>query len=94
MDKVAKFYLDLPGTKEVILNGNGVKKFEKEYMKKRLSEIEAAFMQKFGFNGTFELQFMPTRFRSAWRIRAADRRTGAALKREPGWLAQFSRVKI
>lgn len=94
MDKAVRFYLDRPGTKEVVLNGSGVKKLEQEYMQKRLSEIEAAFLQKFGFNGTFELQYTPTRFRSAWRIRAADGRTGAALMREPGWLAQFARVKI
>ena len=93
MDKT-KFYLDIAGTKQVVLNGKGIEKLEREYMEKRLSEIEAAFMQHFGFSGKFELQFTPTRLRAVWRIRATDPRTGAALKREPGWLAQFARVKI
>lgn len=94
MDKLVKFHLDRAGVSQVILYGAGAKKFEKEYMEKRRSEIEAAFLQKFGFSGNFELQYTPSRDRSAWRVRAADGRTNAALKREPGWLAQFANVKI
>lgn len=87
-----KFWLDRPGAGEEILKGNSkVKKLEQKVMEDALSEIQAEFLTEFGFEGRFELQFKPTSLRSAYRIRAADKRTGAILKAHPLWLDKFAK---
>lgn len=87
-----KFWLDRPGAKEEILKGNSkVKELEQKVMEDALSEIRAEFLTEFGVEGSFELQFKPTAQRSAYRIRATDKRTGAILKAHPLWLEKFSK---
>lgn len=95
MTKDTSFYLDTAGTGEVILRGNDkLEKLEYEYMQGVLAQIQAEFIQKFGFTGDFELIYQPTRFRSAYRIRSASARTTRALSKEPGWLGKFIRQKL
>ena len=90
MSKDIKFWLDRPGVGEVILRNNEkLKSLEAQYAESILANVRASFLQTFGFSGTFEIQYSPTRFRSTYRIRAADAKTGAVLKKKPGWLRQF-----
>ena len=94
-EKLVKFYLDRPGVSEVILlNKRKTGELEYRHMSKLLSEIQASFLQTFGFQGGFELKYKPTQFRTAYRISASDARTSATLKRNPGWLAQFTKEKL
>ena len=89
--KAVKFWLDRAGAGEVILRHNPkVKNLEQEVMEQALSLVKAEFLAQFGFSGEFEIQYRPTPYRMAFRLRAADARTGAILKRHPGWLAKFS----
>lgn len=90
MAKETNFYLDTAGTHEVILLGNDkLEKLEYEYMHNVLAQIQAEFLQTFGFTGDFELSYQPTRLRSAYRIRSASARTTRALNKQPGWLGKF-----
>ena len=85
---------------ESLMQSDGVSRLEQEIMTAKLANIEARFLQEFGFKGNFELKAITTSgvFRSgrslhggrtSWRIAAADKRTGAVLKRQPGWLGKF-----
>lgn len=83
-----------------LMQSEKVSKIEQQEIMNRLSNIQASFLQRFGFEGKFEVKSVTTsgviksggQFhggRTSWRIVAADARTTAALKREPGWLAKF-----
>ena len=84
-------YYNEPGIRE-IMKGEGIASIEQDIMMKKLNQIQAEFLQRFGFAGKFELKKVDTRSRRSrisFRVVAADARTTAALKREPGWLAHF-----
>lgn len=84
-------YYNEPGIRE-IMKGEGISSIEQDIMMKKLNQIQAEFLQRFGFAGKFELKKVDTRSRrsrTSFRVVAADARTTAALKREPGWLAHF-----
>lgn len=84
-------YYNEPGIRE-IMKGEGIASIEQDIMMKKLNQIQAEFLQRFGFAGKFELKKVDTRSRrsrTSFRVVAADARTTAALKREPGWLAHF-----
>lgn len=84
-------YYNEPALRE-IMKGNEISKMEQEIMTQKLSQVQAEFLQQFGFEGKFELKAVTTnsrRSRVTYRIVAANARTGAALKRQPGWLGQF-----
>lgn len=75
-----------------IMKGEAISDIEQDIMMSRLNQIQAEFLQRFGFEGKFELKRVDTqskRSRTTFRIVSADARTTAALKREPGWLAKF-----
>lgn len=83
-----------------LMQSEKVSKIEQQEIMNRLSNIQASFLQRFGFEGKFEVKSVTTskvirssgQFhggRTSWRIVAADARTTAVLKREPGWLAKF-----
>lgn len=75
-----------------IMKGAAISKIEQDIMMGRLNQIQAEFLQRFGFEGKFELKKVDTnskRSRTTFRIVPMDARTTAALKREPGWLAKF-----
>lgn len=75
-----------------IMKGKPISDIEQDIMMSRLNQVQAEFLQKFGFEGKFELRKVDTqskRSRTTFRIVSADARTTAALKREPGWLAKF-----
>lgn len=102
MSKDVKFYLDQAGVRDVVYRGGKLKNVEREVMEKELSEVRAAFLQEFGFEGSFNLEFAYAKVggksagyvngvRPTYRISATDARTGAVLKRNPGWLGKFSK---
>lgn len=102
MTKNIKFYLEQPGVQEVIYRGSKLRNIEREVMERALSEVRAAFLQEFGFEGSFNLAFLYTKVggkgigyvngsRPVYRIKATDAKTGAVLKRNPGWLDRFSK---
>lgn len=75
-----------------IMKGKEISEMEQDMMMSRLNQIEAEFLQRFGFEGAFELKRVDTnsnRSRTTYRIVAANARTTAVLKREPGWLGKF-----
>ena len=75
-----------------IMKGPEIAKLEQDIMMSKLNEVEAAFLQEFGFQGHFEVQRVDTqskRSRTTYRIVASDKRTGAALKSNSGWLGKF-----
>lgn len=75
-----------------IMKGKPISDIEQDIMMSRLNQVQAEFLQRFGFEGKFELKRVDTqskRSRTTFRIVSADARTTAALKREPGWLAKF-----
>ncbi len=103
MEETVNFYLDLDGVREVIYKGDKIKEVEKQTMERALSEVKAQFLQDFGFEGSFRLEFQYQKVggktasyvggavRPVYKISASDARTGAILKARPGWLAQFSK---
>lgn len=83
-----------------LMQSEKISKMEQQIIMNKLSEIQASFLQKYGFEGRFEVKSVTTsgviksggQFhggRTSWRIVAADKKTTAALKREPGWLGKF-----
>lgn len=90
MGKISIFYNE-PGVRS-ILKGKPISDMEQQIMLAKLSQIQAEFLQHFGFEGKFEIKKVDTnsaRSRTTFRIVASDNRTGIALKREPGWLGKF-----
>lgn len=91
MAKKIGIYYDEQGLRN-IMKGHNMSQLEQQIMTQKLSQIEASFLQQFGFNGSFTLKAVTTnsrRGRVTYRIVAANARTTAALKRQPGWLAKF-----
>lgn len=75
-----------------IMKGNAISTLEQDIMMQKLNQIQAEFLQRFGFEGKFEVKKVDTnskRSRTSFRIVASDAKTATALKREPGWLAKF-----
>jgi len=84
-------YYNEGGLRE-IMKGPEISRIEQEIMMSKLSQVKAAFLQHFGFEGEFEIKRVDTnsrRSRTTYRVVANNARTTAALKREPGWLGQF-----
>ena len=84
-------YYDEQGLRE-IMKGKPIADTEQNIMMGKLNQVQAEFLQHFGFSGSFELKKVDTksnRSRTTFRIVAADSKTTAALNREPGWLGKF-----
>lgn len=84
-------YYNEPGIRQ-IMKGHEISQLEQQMMTQKLSQVKAEFLQQFGFEGQFELKAVTTnsrRSRVTYRIVAANAHTGAALKRQPGWLGKF-----
>lgn len=100
MAQKIKFYLDTQGVKQAIYQNEPLAQLEKQAMEKQLAQIQAAFLQDFGFEGKFRVEFMyrpatakraPSgAVRPVYRLYGDDARTIMALKKQPGWLARFS----
>ena len=80
-----------------IMKGPEIANLEQQIMMQKLNLVQAEFLQHFGFAGRFEVKSYITsggrggRSRVAYKNSAADGRTTAALKKEPGWIAKFTR---
>lgn len=75
-----------------IMKSPEIASMEQQIMMAKKSQIEAEFLQTFGFQGEFEIKRIDTssrRSRTAFRVVAGNARTAAALKRQPGWLGRF-----
>lgn len=84
-------YYDENGVRS-IMKGPGIAQMEQQIMAQKLSLIRAEFLQRFGFEGGFEIKRVDTnsrRSRTTYRIVPNNAKTAAALKREPGWLGKF-----
>ena len=84
-------YYDEAGIRK-IMKGDAIANLEQQMMMSKLSQVQAEFVQSFGFSGSFEIKRVDTnsrRSRTTYRIVASDARTTAALKRQPGWLGRF-----
>ena len=84
-------YYNESGIRE-IMKGQPIANLEQQIMMQKLSQVQAEFLQTFGFQGKFEIRRVDTksrRSRTSFRIVATDARTTAALKKQPGWLARF-----
>lgn len=99
MGKNVKFHLSQEGVKEEIYLGSPkLRELEREVAEHALSEARAAFLQEFGFPPALNLEFRYAKvsspyvngLRPIYRIKAGDARTGAILKRYPGWLGKFA----
>lgn len=91
MAKKIGIYYDEQGLRN-IMKGHNMSQLEQQIMMQKLSQVQAAFLQQFGFNGSFEIKAVTTnsrRSRVTYRIATADARTTAVLKRKPGWLGKF-----
>ena len=90
MHKIGIYYNEA-GLRQ-IMKGSGISQLEQQIMMQKCSQIQAEFLHHFGFAGKFEVKRIETRSRRsrvAFKVAAADARTNAALKKEPGWLAKF-----
>lgn len=82
-----EFLLDRTGGAE-ILKGNDIITVEHTVISSILATISSQFFHEFGFEGKFEVRDWTTT-RAHTIICGADKRTTAALKTRPGWLATF-----
>ena len=85
---------------ESLMKSPQMTQMEQNIMMNKLSEVRAAFLQEFGFQGQFTINSHTTSGsyrnklgwhagRTSYRISANDARTTAALKSQPGWLNRF-----
>ena len=84
-------YYDEQGLRR-IMKGNPIEQLEQQIMARKLAQVQAEFLEYFGFQGAFELKAVATnsrRGRITYRIVASNARTTAALKRQPNWLSKF-----
>lgn len=85
-----RFQLDRKAAGEQILRGNKqLQDIQSRAFNSILMVVAAQFVQQFGFDGSFQLTGFTTD-RSSVKISAADARTNAALKTQPGWMDQFT----
>lgn len=104
MGKVGIYYDQSNDGLLSIMASHKMKKLEYEIMMQKKSEVEAAFLQRFGVPGAFKFSVLvsdnPKYWNKSWhsgriiyRImpdNSADRgRTYAILKAHPGWINQF-----
>lgn len=90
MNKVGIYYNE-QGLRN-IMKGEAIARLEQQMMAQKLTQIKAEFLQRFGFEGAFEIKRVDTssrRSRTTYRVVASNARTTSALKREPGWLGKF-----
>lgn len=100
MTKKIKFYLDTQGVQQEIYRGDGIEQLERRVVEKTIAEIEAAFLNTFGYPGQFKAQLMyrPVHAKGApsgaqrpvFRIWPADTQTRLTIEAQPGWLGQFA----
>ena len=83
------FKLDQSGGAEILQRNYELQKLEQRAFDSVISDIEAQFFQTFGVEGKFVQEAFTTN-RYNIKISAADKRTGAILKANPGWLGKFT----
>lgn len=94
MARKVSIYYDEKGLRN-IMKGPEISRIEQDIMMQKLSQVRAEFLQTFGFNGSFEIDRFDTRLYNSKRSRISfiimptDKRTMAALKKQPGWLGKF-----
>lgn len=104
MRKVSFYYDQSDDGIKSIMSSHKIEKLEQEIMMQKKSEVEAAFLQRFGVPGAFKFSVFVSEHQIRWnkgwhtermiyRIlpdNSADRgRTYAILKAHPGWINQF-----
>ena len=97
MNKI-KVYIEQSDVQAVVYRNPKLQNLERDFMERALGEVRAAFLNEFGTEGKFNLQFRWGKVNSpyvngvrpVYKVVAADAKTTAILKRNPGWLARFS----
>ena len=82
-----EFLLDRTGG-EIVLRSDDLVVLEHTAVSGIMATISSQFFHEFGFEGKFEVKDWTTN-RVHTIVKGADRRTTAALKTRPGWLATF-----
>lgn len=99
MGKIGIYYDQSDEGLKGIMSSHQIEDMEQQIMMQKKSEIEAAFFQKFGVEGSFKFSVVRTnnkkwygRYhggRVIFRIIPDDARTYALLRKYPGWIDQF-----
>ena len=101
MAKKVGIYYD-EKTIQSIMSGHEIETMEQNMMMQKKNEIEAAFFQKFGVQGKFEIRVVRSQNKTwnggqryagrvIYRVHSADKKTGAILKAHPNFMKQFLR---
>lgn len=99
MHKIGIYYNQSESGLKGIMSSSQIENLEREIMMRKKSEVEAAFLQKFGVPGKFKFSVVRSSnktWRGAYhggrvifRIIPDDGRTYYLLRKDPGWLNQF-----
>lgn len=97
MSKI-RVYIEQSSVQNAVYRSAKLQSLERDVMERVLSEVRAAFLNEFGTEGKFNLQFQWGKVNSpyvngvrpVYKVVAADAKTTVILKRNPGWLARFS----
>ena len=102
MANKAGFYYDQSDSGlKGIMSSHEMEEMERAIMMQKKSEIEAAFLQKFGVPGAFKFSVVRTPNKTwngghyyggrvIFRIIPDNKRTYALLRKAPGWINQFT----
>lgn len=84
-----KFVINLKGGEDILKRNDKLQALEQNAIQKIKSQVEAGFLQQFGFAGKFEVSaFMTDRI--SFQVHGADSKTKATLAKNPKWLEQYS----
>lgn len=97
--KIGIYYEESMSGIQGIMSGHEMEALEREIMMRKKSEVEAAFLQRFGVPGTFKFSVVRSQNKTwgghryggrvIFRIIPDDARTYALLRKVPGWINQF-----
>lgn len=83
-----QFLINVKGGENILKRNEKLQTLEQETIQKIKSQVEASFLQSFGFIGKFDVAaFMTDRI--SFQIHGADAKTKATLVKNPKWLGQF-----
>ena len=98
--KIGIYYNDTSTGLKGIMSSPEIASLEQEIMMRKKSEIEAAFLQKFGVPGAFKISVVRTSNKTwnggkyyggrvIYRVIPDSAKTYALLRKVPGWIDQF-----
>lgn len=89
MAQAVQFQINLRGGADILRRNEKLQSLEQNLIQKIKSQVEASFLQDFGFQGKFDISgFMTDRI--SFQIHGADAKTKTVLQRNPKWIDQFT----